>query len=131
MEPNPQLQTLGARTVAVIAIPIALALVVGYLSHPLIPWPIDLARLHPWATIAGVGAFGGVIYGARAGEVKRLQMERDKIQLGWVGDCLFGVAGGYAVFLIVPGKFDIDPLQGLECVKMVAVAMIGGYGAER
>lgn len=46
------------------------------------------------------------------------------INLGIIADCLAGIGGALGIFLILP----IDNLEGISFLKLLATAMIGGYG---
>ena len=46
------------------------------------------------------------------------------INLGIVADCLAGIGGALGIFLILP----IDEIKNISLLKLLATAMIGGYG---
>ena len=74
------------------------------------------------------GAFGGLLGGMHFKSLDRPHREGTdhRINLGWIADAAFGVAGGFVVFLVVPGDFQIDK-GGWDTFKAFAVAMVGGF----
>lgn len=79
--------------------------------------------------ITAGGAFGGWLYGMRG---QRLIMPKKRadgdFDPGWIADCAFGIAGGYVIFLLVPGTFDAPTgAESWPVVKVIAAAVIGGY----
>jgi hypothetical protein len=81
-----------------------------------------------WFLIAGSGMFGGFLYGIRDRSLV-LPHRKSKyvFEPGFIGDCLFGLAGGFLIFILLPGNFDYG--AGIwELLKIVAVAVVGGYG---
>ena len=81
-----------------------------------------------WLLIGGSGMFGGFLYGLKDRSlVLPHRTSRFEIEPGFVADCLFGLAGGFLIFILLPGNFDFD--AGIwELTKIVAVAVVGGYG---
>lgn len=81
-----------------------------------------------WLLVGGAGMFGGFLFGIKD---KRLVLPHRTakyvIEPGFLGDCLFGLAGGFLVFILLPGNFSFE-LNSWEVVKIVAVAVVGGYG---
>ncbi|MBN1583444.1 MAG: hypothetical protein JXA89_22230 [Anaerolineae bacterium] len=77
-------------------------------------------------TIAGL--FGGLLYGVKDKKFvwphKRSKFTWDP---GFLADCLFGIAGGVIIFMIVPGNFEFES-GGWEAIKILAVSAVGGYG---
>ena len=82
-----------------------------------------------WLVVAGAGMFGGFLFGIKD---KTLTLPHRKskyvIEPGFVGDCLFGLAGGFLVFILLPGNFEFNLAKPEEIIKIVAVAVVGGYG---
>lgn len=82
-----------------------------------------------WMVVAGAGMFGGFLFGIKD---KTLTLPHRKskyvIEPGFVGDCLFGLAGGFLVFILLPGNFEFNLAAPEEIIKIVAVAVVGGYG---
>jgi hypothetical protein len=82
-----------------------------------------------WLVVGGAGMFGGFLFGIRD---KKLTLphwhSRHTIDSGFVGDCLFGLAGGFLVFILLPGNFEFNIAKPEEIIKIVAVAVVGGYG---
>lgn len=79
--------------------------------------------------IALAGGFGGLVYGLQTGSLSvphYLTKER-KLHLGFLANCLFGIAGAIVIFLIVPGDFDFSP-DGQYFIKSLATAIVGGWG---
>ncbi len=46
---------------------------------------------------------------------------------GCLGSVLYGLIGGFVIFLLIPGNFDLSA-GPFEVVKLFALAVIGGYG---
>jgi len=82
-----------------------------------------------WLVVGGAGMFGGFLFGIKD---KKLTLPHRSskyiIEPGFIGDCLFGLAGGFLVFILLPGNFAFDLAQPEEIIKIVAVAVVGGYG---
>lgn len=75
------------------------------------------------------GMFGGLLYGIRDKHLvlpHRYEESKNDINPGLLTDLLFGLAGGFIIFLVVPGTFDFKP--GWEAIKVLAIAVVGGYG---
>jgi hypothetical protein len=74
------------------------------------------------------GIFGGILYGMKD---KRIELPYKKskhiIVPGLFLDILFGLAGGFIIFMIVPGEFDVYSGE-FEFMKVISVAILGGYG---
>jgi len=113
---------------------IFLALIVGYLLGFYIsvdvPWS-QTATMFLIITLAG--AFGGLLYTVRDSGLEFPHRNPDKIHvlnLGWIADCAYGIAGSYVVFLILPTDLNIDLSTGkiLDLIKLLALALVGGYG---
>ncbi len=92
-----------------------------------------------WLSISLAGAFGGMLYTFREGRLVKPHQDPDQpdhYNLGWISDFLYGVAGAYVVFLLVPtdiGNAGVtDPLGDsvsvLDQIRFVALALVGGYG---
>ncbi len=119
----------------------ALAVAVGYFIGFYVrigaPWSAD-ATIFMIITVAG--AFGGLLYTVRDSglEFPHRDPEKDHvIKLGWVADCFYGIAGAYVVFLILPtelttagtpSKSLLSSGSILGLVKLLAMALVGGYG---
>jgi hypothetical protein len=82
-----------------------------------------------WLVVGGAGMFGGFLFGIKD---KKLTLphrtSRYVFEPGFVGDCLFGLAGGFLVFILLPGNFAFDLNSPEEIIKIVAVAVVGAYG---
>lgn len=88
-----------------------------------------------WVIIAICGAIGGLLFSAKDQEFRlpRLIRRTDKnnsrmysyIYLGVVTDLLFGVVGGFVIFVILPSIPNREDLWGL--IKIASLAVIGGY----
>ena len=125
----------------IIVLFILLALIVGYLVGLYIkvgvPWSPN-ATMFVIITLAG--AFGGLLYTARDSGLELPHRNPDKIHvlnLGWVADCAYGIAGAYVVFLILPTELSTgiptpESIQKtgstLTLIKFLALALVGGYG---
>lgn len=74
------------------------------------------------------GMFGGFIYSLQnGGMVLPHRTNENQIHLGFIANCLFGIAGALVIFLIVPGKFNFVP-NSSEFIKSLATALVGGWG---
>jgi tetratricopeptide (TPR) repeat protein len=73
--------------------------------------------------------FGGLLFGMKDKKLKlphRNRRSENIVEVGFLADILFGFAGGYVVFLILPAfTFDINLAN---VVKIVALSTVGGYG---
>lgn len=117
------------------------ALVIGYTLcfyiKAGIPWSPNAAF---FTVITFAGAFGGLLYTARDSGLEFPHRNPDNphiLNLGWVADCAYGIAGAYVVFLILPTELNTghpvpDALQNngsiLGLIKLLALALVGGYG---
>ena len=54
------------------------------------------------ALIAFFGSVGGLLYAIRESELVAPDITDTGIQVGWIGDCFYGMAGAFAIFLILP-----------------------------
>jgi hypothetical protein len=81
-----------------------------------------------WLLIAVGGMVGGFLFGIRD---RRLELPHREDQHSWNPGCLvdilFGLAGGFVIFIIVPGSFDYRA-GGWETIQILALAGVGGYG---
>lgn len=83
-------------------------------------------------------ALGGFLSGIRQNRCiqKPVLVAPQQISLGFVGDILFGVAGGIAIFLILPFTPDAnaatsDPgtlTDEITAMKLFGIAFLGGWG---
>jgi len=77
--------------------------------------------------LAVAGWVGGLLYGLRGHELLLPgRTPQGTYSLGFVADCLYGVAGAFVIFLIVPG--DFDPGVPWTWIKILGLGLIGGYG---
>ena len=120
---------------------ILLALLVGYFVALYIrvgiPWSPN-ATMFIIITLAG--AFGGLLYTFRDSGLELPHRNPNKahiINLGWIADCAYGIAGAYVVFLILPTELNTgSSLSGdlfstcsiLTLIRLLALALVGGYG---
>lgn len=91
-----------------------------------LPFKLDLKLV--MLTLAG--AAGGLAYSMKNGELKLPRRSEDILNTGWLGDCIFGMAGAYVIALIVPGDFPPkNPTEDLNfTIQILATGIIGGYG---
>lgn len=76
-----------------------------------------------------MGLFGGFIFSLQKGQMVLPHRENAKsLNLGFVSNCLFGIAGAIVIFLIVPGDFEFNNPQSSDFIKSLATALIGGWG---
>lgn len=81
-----------------------------------------------WVLIGLCGMFGGLLFGMKDQNLY-LPYRHSKrvIKPGFLVDLLFGLAGGIVIFFIMPIElFDVTQSFGL--VRLLGIAMIGGYG---
>ncbi len=85
------------------------------------------------------GAFGGLLYTARDSGIEfphRDPEHKHILKLGWIADCAFGIAGAFVVFLILPTEIATnaqtkslsDIVSTVDLIKLLAIALVGGYG---
>src|SRR5262245_41096561 len=69
--------------------------------------------LHLGLTLTVSGTFGGFIYSIRERKLifPNWHKEDGDVSLGFVADCLYGMAGGSIVFLLVPGNFSAQDME--------------------
>ncbi len=81
-----------------------------------------------WLVVSIAGMFGGFLFGIKD---KKLVIphwtSKYTLEPGFIGDCLFGLAGGFLVFILLPGNFNFT-LSGWEVIKIIGVSVVGGYG---
>ena len=76
-----------------------------------------------------MGIFGGFVYSLQTGTLILPHRDsKNSLNLGFVANCLFGMAGAIVIFLIVPGDFDFSDPRSSDFIKSVATALIGGWG---
>jgi len=76
-----------------------------------------------------MGIFGGFVYSLQTGTVTLPHRDnKNSLNLGFLANCIFGMAGAIVIFLIVPGDFDFSNPKGSDFIKSVATALIGGWG---
>ena len=82
------------------------------------------------ASIIGLpGIFGGLLYGMRGQSLSLPHRKQShRWEPGVLGDCLYGLAGGLVIFLVVPGEFALTAIPSLQLIKLIAIAIVGGYG---
>jgi hypothetical protein len=81
-----------------------------------------------WILIGIGGMIGGLLYGMREHRLVFPHMEEKHVwNPGFLADILFGLAGGFVIFIIVPGSFDYRS-GGWEVIQILALAGVGGYG---
>jgi len=81
----------------------------------------------PPILVSLAGMFGGLLYGIKEHKLKLPYRKGNTIYPGFLTDILFGAAGGLIIYMIMPGSFQFEA-GGFELVKIIAVAMVGGYG---
>ncbi|MCC7223704.1 MAG: hypothetical protein IT273_08250 [Chitinophagales bacterium] len=88
--------------------------------------------LNDLCVIALAGAFGGLVYSLQNNVMTFPHRDGDhRINLGFLANILFGIAGAIVIFLIVPGDFMFDYRAGFtssDFIKSIATAILGGYG---
>ena len=91
----------------------------------------NLLYFNTWIVVLIVGVagmFGGLLYGIKDKKmVIPHQSSKKTLNPGFLTDLLFGLAGGLVIYMIVPGSFNLEA-GGFELVKIMAVAIVGGYG---
>ncbi len=81
-----------------------------------------------WILIGVGGVIGGLLYGIRDKELTLPHWEgKHAWNPGFLADLLFGLAGGFVIFIIIPGTFDYRQ-GGWAMIQILALAGVGGYG---
>lgn len=116
---------------------LAIGFLAGFFIDSGITWSGKCTFL---SIISAAGAFGGLLYTARDSGLELLHRNPEKkmiINLGWIADCAFGIAGAYVVFLLLPtelmsseanGATTLTDMPALNLIKLLALALVGGYG---
>lgn len=80
------------------------------------------------------GAAGGILYAIRASQLRIPRLTyNDDVELGWLSDCAFGIAGAFVVFMVTPQLSESVPGFGspiedkIDWIEVIAVALVGGY----
>jgi hypothetical protein len=77
------------------------------------------------------GSVGGTLLGIRKAEgVLQLPTEeKNRIRIGFIGDAAQGAAGAIIIFLLIPYEISNKtiPLETMNVVKLLALALLGGY----
>ncbi len=82
-----------------------------------------------WLVLALAGMFGGLMYGMKDRQLILPHSESTKVIVpGFVADMLFGLAGGFVIFLALPGKIEYTNVNDWEFIKFISLAFVGGYG---
>lgn len=101
--------------------------------------PSTIAVIHI-ILITIAGPFGGLLYTVRDGGFEMPHKDPAKPNIwkpGWIADCLYGIAGAYVVFLVLPSEIafpensashSINP--AILFIKPFAIALVGGYGGK-
>lgn len=75
------------------------------------------------------GAFGGLMYGMRGGTWAWPKTDKGITQVGYIRHLLIGVAGGWIIFIILPGDFELDSnSKQIEFIRLIGLAFLGGFG---
>lgn len=93
--------------------------------------PKGINSLSDLCVIALAGSFGGLVYSLQNNVMTFPFRDGDhRINLGFLANLLFGIAGAIVIFLIVPGDFTFNyRLSGSsDFIKSIATAILGGYG---
>ncbi len=86
--------------------------------------PLELVFL-----ISSAGAFGGLMYGMRGGRWVWPSTKAGVTNVGFLRHLLIGLAGGWVIFIVLPGNYDLNESTGqMEFVRFVGLAFIGGFG---
>jgi tetratricopeptide (TPR) repeat protein len=81
-----------------------------------------------YLVIALGGTVGGLLYGMRDKKLILPHWEDKHIwNPGLLADILFGLAGAFVIFIVIPGTFDYQA-GGWETIQILALAGVGGYG---
>ncbi|HNB53359.1 MAG TPA: hypothetical protein PK530_15515 [Anaerolineales bacterium] len=111
---------------------ILFGIVIGLGVAALVLWSALRAPLSEafklWFDISLAGMFGGFLFGIRDRQLVLPRVNKNgTVNPGWIADCLYGVAGAWVVFLVIPGTFNFE--DRWEIIKVLATAAIGGYGS--
>lgn len=89
------------------------------------PAPVILPPL--WLAIALAGMFGGLMFGMKDKQLILPHTESKYIFApGFIADMFFGLAGGYIIFVAIPGIFNY--FSEWDFIKALSIAFVGGYG---
>lgn len=107
-------------------------IVLGLAGAALVLWSALRAPLTEafqlWFAVSLAGMFGGFLFGIRDRRLVLPKLNSDgTFNPGWIADCLYGVAGAWVIFLIIPGTFAFS--SGWEIIKVLATAAVGGIGS--
>lgn len=106
--------------------------IVGYMFGYSFVIPLSIIDNLPLLLVVTLfGAFGGLLYAMKEKKLELPDFDANNkriYKLGWISDCLAGIAGAYVVFLIVPGNFKPD--EPFEMIKILGLAIVGGYGGQ-
>jgi hypothetical protein len=73
------------------------------------------------------GSIGGLLFGIQRKSGLALPYANGhSLNLGFLSDCVFGIAGAFVIFLIVPTTVQLG--DATAAVKLLALAFVGGYG---
>ena len=118
----------------------------GYIAGALGGWaPPVLKTIAFFLAVTVAGAFGGMLYTIRDCGIELPHRSTrgakpPRIELGWIADCAYGIAGAYIAFLILPTDLlgegmTPDRLLStgsvLNLIKVLAIALVGGYGGRK
>jgi len=89
---------------------------------------MDIPHVTALLIVTLSGAIGGILFGYRkAGLVwPHREPEKKSVQLGFLGDSVFGAAGAVVIFLIVPAELNLKSAG--ELIRVLALSLVGGYG---
>ncbi len=77
--------------------------------------------------------FPGILGGIVAGRFRRTENVGDVTIVGDVTNAAAGLLGAYAIFLIIPGDFTVEPGKALKfkhLVEIIGLAAVGGFGGK-
>lgn len=78
-------------------------------------------------TLFVTGGIGGLLYALSNQKLTLPHVTNEnEINLGFVSDMLFGMAGAFVIFLVLPGDFLVEDTTTL--IKFLGIALAGGYG---
>jgi predicted transcriptional regulator len=97
--------------------------------------------------ISFFGAVGGLLYAIRESELVVPHITDHGIHVGCIGDCFYGMAGAYAIFLLLPNFSETaqsnlsgivsqmiyrdgaggEMGNGADLLEIIAVAIVGGF----
>lgn len=136
-----------SRVAPIVLLVVLVALTVGGYATLIVALPPHVGLTLLLFVLFGGG--GGVLFAVRENELRSPGFVNGGIQLGWIADGMFGVAGAVVIVLLIPGLSENAPElvkrlhqerrgegaapdapkgAGTDLLELAAIALIGGFG---